>query len=146
VLSAFLRFRCGVVTALVRGIRAAVRPDADVAVIPTVARPTSAAWYEGSDLHALASVVGTVEAALYEPSADRLRADISDTQRRMRGAGTLRGILRPAFPDLQTRGELMAAVRALREAGASGIAFYNYGHVGRRNLAWIADAMQAWHC
>ena len=39
-----------VVTSLVAEIRAAVRADANVAVIPSVARPTGGAWYEGSDL------------------------------------------------------------------------------------------------
>jgi len=118
-----------------------VRADATVAVIPSVARPTSGAWYEGSDLHALAHAAGIIEASFYEPSAERVRADIYDIRRRLRGAGTLRGILRPGFPDLQSRSELVAAATALRDAGVSGIAFYNYGHVRRNNLAWIADAL-----
>ena len=140
-LASFLHWRCDVVTSLVREIRAAVRADATVAVIPSVARPTSGAWYEGSDLHALAHAAGIIEASFYEPSAERVRADIYDIRRRLRGAGTLRGILRPGFPDLQSRSELVAAATALRDAGVSGIAFYNYGHVRRNNLAWIADAL-----
>jgi len=143
-LTRYLRWRCDVVTTLVREIRAAVRREASVAVIPTVARPTGGAWYEGTDLHALAHEAGIIEAAFYEPTAARVRADVYDTRRRLRGAGTLRGILRPGYPDLQTRSEVVAAVTALREQGVSGIAFYNYGHLRRRNLAWIADAMQAW--
>ena len=47
-LRAFLDWRCSVVTSLVGEIRAAVRKDATVAVIPSVARPTAGAWYEGS--------------------------------------------------------------------------------------------------
>ena len=140
-LSKFLEWRCDVVTSLVREIRAAVRADATVAVIPSVARPTGGAWYEGSDLRALAEAAGIIEACFYEPSADRVRGDIHDTQRRLKGAGTLRGIVRPGFPDLQTRNELVAAVTALRDAGISDIAFYNYGHLRRSNLAWIADAL-----
>lgn len=139
----FLAWRCEVVTTLVREIRQAVRRDASVAVIPSVARPTSGAWYEGSDLHALAEAAGIVEAAFYEPTVPRLRADVYDTQRRLRGAGSLRGIIRPGFPDLQSRDDVMAAVAALRRAGASGVAFYNYGHLRRGNLAWIGDAMRA---
>ena len=38
----------------------------------------------------------------------------------MDGADVLRGILRPGFPDLQSRGEVVAAARALRDAGVSG--------------------------
>ena len=140
-LSRFLKWRCDVVTSLVREIRAAVRADATVAIIPSVARPTGGAWYEGSNLRALAEATGIVEACFYEPSVERVRADIRDAQRRLEGTGRLRGILRPGFPDLQTRAEVVAAAQALRDAGISEIAFYNYGHLRRGNLAWIADAL-----
>lgn len=140
-LSAFLRWRCDVVTSLVGEIRAAVRPDATVAVIPSVARPSGGAWYEGSDLRALAAAAGVVEACFYEGGAARVAADIFDVQRRIGGAGRIRGILRPAYPDLQSRGEVAAAAAAMRDAGVDGIAFYNYGHLRGRNLAWIADAL-----
>jgi hypothetical protein len=142
-LASFLNWRCEVVTSLVREIRAAVRADANVAIIPSVVRPTSGAWYEGTDLHALAQATGIIEASFYEPSAGRVRADVHDTRRRLQGAGTLRGILRPGFPDLQSRSEFIAAATTLRDAGVSGIAFYNYGHLRRSNLAWIADALAA---
>jgi hypothetical protein len=140
-LSRFLNWRCDVVTSLVRDIRASVRADANVAIIPSVARPTGGAWYEGSDLRALASAAGIVEACFYEPSADRVRADVHDTKRRLNGSGTLRGILRPGFPDLQSRSEVIAAARALHDASISEVAFYNYGHLRRSNLSWIADAL-----
>ena len=55
-------------------------------------------------------------------------------------SATLRGILRPGFPDFESRDELVAAAHALREAGVSGIAFYNYGLLRLSNLGWIADA------
>jgi hypothetical protein len=140
-LASFLNWRCEVVTSLVREIRSSVRTDAAVAVIPSVARPTAGAWYEGSDLRALADAAGIVEACFYEPTAERVRADVYDTRRRLNGAGTLRGILRPGFPDFESRTELVAAAQALREAGVSGIAFYNYGLLRLSNLSWIADAL-----
>jgi hypothetical protein len=140
-LSAYLHWRCDVVTSLVAEIRASVRADASVAVIPSVARPTSGAWYEGSDLRALAEAAGIVEACFYEKRVERIRADAFDSGRRLKGAGTLRGILRPSFPDLETRSDVIAAARALRDAGVSGIAFYNYGMLRRANLGWIADAL-----
>jgi hypothetical protein len=140
-LSSFLRCRCDIVTSLVREIRAAVRADATVAIIPSVARPTAGAWYEGSDLQALAQATGIVEACFYEPSVERVRADACDAQRRVKGAGKLRGILRPGFPDLQSRSDLIAAAQVLCDAGISEIAFYNYGHLRRGNLDWIRDAL-----
>ena len=140
-LSTFLKWRCDVVTSLVREIRAAVRADATIAIIPSVSRPTGGAWYEGSDLRALAKTTGIIEACFYEPSVERVRADIRDAQRRLDGVGRLRGILRPSFPDLQSRTDLVAAAQALCDAGISEIAFYNYGHLRRGNLAWIRDAL-----
>jgi hypothetical protein len=140
-LGAYLRYRRETVTSLVAEIRAAVRKDGAVAVIPSVARPTAGAWYEGTDLVALARTADAIEACFYEPSVERIRADIFDVQRRIGGAGKLRGILRPAWPDLQSKSSVVGAVTALRDAGIGDVAFYNYGHLRRANLAWIADAL-----
>jgi len=140
-LSAYLRFRCETVTSLVAEIRAAVRRDATVAVIPSVARPTAGAWYEGTDLAALAVAADVIEACFYEPSVERIRADIFDVKRRVGSEKKLRGILRPAWPDLQSRADVVGAATALRDAGVADVAFYNYGHLRRANLAWIADAL-----
>ena len=139
-LKAFLDWRCSVVTSLVREIREAVRKDATVAVIPSVARPTGGAWYEGSDLSALAEAAGVIEACFYEHGAERVKADLFDVKRRLRGKGRLRGILRPAFPDLESKGEFWR--RSTRSPpGVSEIAFYNWGHVRDANLEWIAEGL-----
>ena len=140
-LKAFLDWRCTVVTSLVQEIRQAVRRDASVAVIPSVARPTGGAWYEGSDLGALAEAAGLIEACFYEAGAARVKADLFDVKRRLRGKGRLRGIVRPSFPDLDTKNEFLAAMRALGEGGVSEIAFYNWGHIRDANLNWIAEGL-----
>ena len=111
-------------------------------MIPSVARPTGGAWYEGSDLRALAETAGIIEACFYEPSAMRVKADLFDIRRRLKGAGKLRGILRPSHPDLSTKAEFLAAVEALRDGGVDELAFYNWGHLRRANLAWIGDALR----
>jgi hypothetical protein len=138
----YLDFRCTVVTSLVGEIRAAVRTDAHVAIIPSVARPTGGAWYEGSDLHALAETTGIIEACFYEPSAMRVKADLFDIRRRMQETGRLRGILRPSHPDLASKDEFVAAVEALHEGGVDEVAFYNWGHLRQANLNWIGDALR----
>jgi len=140
-MSAYLRFRCETVTSLIGEIRTGVRKDAAVAIIPSVARPTAGAWYEGTDLGALARSPGIVEACFYESSVARIQADVMDVRRRMGGAGHLRGILRPAWPDLQSKADVIGAVNALRDAGVADIAFYNYGHLRRSSLAWVAEAL-----
>ncbi len=142
-LRAFLDWRCTVDTSLVGEIRAAVRKEATVAVIPSVARPTSGAWFEGSDLGALADAAGVIEACFYEPGAQRIKSDVFDVKRRLRGAGRLRGIVRPAFPDLDSKDEFVAAMRALGAAGLREVAFYNWGHLRNANVDWIAEGLQA---
>ncbi|MBL8893385.1 MAG: hypothetical protein JNJ53_02225 [Rhizobiales bacterium] len=141
-LRSYIDWRCDVVTSLVSEIRAAVRKDVNVAVIPSVARPTAGAWYEGSDLAALAQAAGIIEACFYEPGASRVKADLFDIKRRLDGVGTLRGILRPAYPDFASRGEFLAAIEALVEGGVRELAFYNWGHLRSANVAWIGDAMK----
>lgn len=137
----YLDFRNRVVTSLVAEIRAEVRPDANVAVIPSVARPTGGAWYEGSDLSALGEAAGIIEACFYEPSPMRVKADLFDIRRRLGTGVTLRGILRPSFPDLATRNDFLEAVELLRAGGVDELAFYNYGHLRQANLAWIGTAL-----
>jgi hypothetical protein len=141
-MKAFLDWRCSVVTSLVAEIRSRVRKDAAVAVIPSVARPTGGAWYEGSDLAALAGAAGIIEACFYEPGAARVKADLFDVKRRLRGKGQIRAITRPAWPDLSTRAEFLSAIEALTQGGVDGLAFYNWGHLRQANVAWIADAMK----
>jgi len=140
-LGAFLTWRCGVVSSLVAEIRDRVRPAASVAIIPSVARPTGGAWYEGSDLAGLAQAAGIIEACFYEPSPARVKADLFDIKRRLRGKGELRGILRPAWPDLASKSDLLAAASALGRGGVAGLAFYNWGHLRQANLSWIPDAL-----
>jgi hypothetical protein len=138
----YLDFRCSVVTSLVAEIRAAVRPEVPIAVIPSVARPTGGAWYEGSDLRALAATTGIIEACFYEPSAMRVRADLFDIRRRLNGAAKLRVILRPSHPDLSNKREFITAVEALRADGVDELGFYNWGHLRQANLAWIGEALR----
>jgi hypothetical protein len=142
-LRAFLDYRCDVVTSLAREIRASVRKDAEVAVIPSVARPSAGAWYEGSDLAGLTEAAGVLEVCLYEPGAERVKADLFDVKRRLRGRGRLRAILRPAFPDFAARGDFIEAMRALGRAGVEDVAFYNWGHIRDAHLDWIPEGLAA---
>ena len=140
-LSNFFAWRCSVVTSLVEELRNSARSDAFVSVIPSVGRPTAASWYSGSDLKSLAAASGIVEACFYEPSPARVLADLFDVQRRMRGNGELRGILRPSFPDLDSADDVASAVKLLADGGVQGISFYNWGFLRQRNLNYIARAM-----
>lgn len=142
-LGGYLNYRATVVTSLIAEIRTAVPSNVTVSVIPSVARPTAGAWYEGSDLRALAETTGLLEACFYEPSVDRISADLFDIKRRLRGVGKLRGILRPAYPDLGNEQAVVDAVSVLAEGGVTEFGFYNYGHIRRQSLDWIKAAISA---
>ena len=140
-LSAFLRWRCRVVERLVADIRAAVRADATVSVIPSVARPTSAAWYEGSDLAGLANVADKLEVCFYEPSPARISSDLFDVTHRLNRTDVLRAVLRPGHPDLKDCESVAAAVATLTSHGVNDISFYSYGHLRTASLDWVGSAL-----
>jgi hypothetical protein len=142
-LGGFMNWRCSVVEGLVLRIREAVRDDVSVSVIPSVARPTSGAWYEGSDIKALAGVADHLEVCFYEPGAGRIGADLLDVARRCGGVSKLRGLLRPGYPDLESRQSVMDAVAILKAGGVTDIAFYNFGHMRAASLDWAGDALAA---
>jgi hypothetical protein len=141
-LGPYLRWRESVVTSLIAEIRGSVRKDVNVAIIPSVARPTGGAWYEGSDLRGQAEAAGIIEACFYEPGAARVKADLFDIERRLRGAGRIRGIMRPAHPDFPGEGEFLSAVEALASGGVKELAFYNWGHLRQANVDRIGKAMK----
>jgi hypothetical protein len=140
-LQKFLQFRSGVVTSLAKEIRESVRKDVEIAIIPSVARPTGGAWYEGTDLKAIAETTGVIEACFYEPTIDRIKGDLADIQIRTEGIGKIKGILRPAFPDLTSEDAVVGAVSALWNGGVKDIGFYNYGHIRSQSLQWIGKAL-----
>ena len=139
----FLDFRSSVVTSLAKEIRSSVRKDAEVAIIPSVARPTGGAWYEGTDLKAISETTGVIEACFYEPAIDRIKSDLADIKIRTNNIGKIKGILRPAFPDLTSEDAVVGAVSALWDGGVKDIGFYNYGHIRSQSLKWIGKALAA---
>lgn len=140
-LAAFLRWRCGVVTALVARIRETIRRDAELFVIPSVQRPSAAAWIEGADLPALARAADGLEICFYGPDTAGVVADFGEVRRRIGDDATLRAVLRPGPPDAADEAGFRHRVARLAAAGADGFGFYNYGHVRAANLEWVGRAL-----
>jgi len=138
---AFLHWRCRVVAELVAAVKAALPAPTRVAVIPTVQRPSAAAWAEGSDLGMLARAADALEIPAYHPSAAEVGLDAWDVRRRAGDDAKLHFILRPSFPDLGNGAETAAAVRALQPIGPAGLAFYNYGHIRLKSLEHVKAAL-----
>jgi hypothetical protein len=142
-LSAFLRWRCTVVTSLVARIRETIRSDAELFVIPSVQRPAAVGWIEGADLAALARAADGLEICFYYADGPSAVADLADI-RRLVGADTrLRAVLRPAPPDAADEAGFARTLSSLASAGVDGFGFYNYGHVRAANLEWIGRALRS---
>lgn len=139
-LAAFLRWRCQVVTTLVQAIRESVRPSVALAVIPSVQRPSAAAWSEGSYHAALAACCDWLEIPVYEPDPDRALADFVDCRRRAGPTAPITAILRPGHPDMRSEQQLHATISALANQGVRGFAFYNFGMLRPHNHDWIRRA------
>lgn len=82
-LATYIRLRQALVTELVKTIRFGLPASVQLAVIPTVQRPTAQSWIEGSDLRALAAAADWLEVPFYEADAARVIADAHDTLRRL---------------------------------------------------------------
>ncbi|KAF0812079.1 hypothetical protein IGB42_03356 [Andreprevotia sp. IGB-42] len=134
-LAAFIKLRQNRVTEFVSTVRAEMKPEVALYVIPTVQRPTAQTWLEGSDLAALAKVSDGVEIPFYEPNAGRVIADAVDTIRRVGDAGKVCAILRPGVPDLGDGADLGGAYHGLKALGIEAFSFYNYGMLRPDSLA-----------
>ncbi|MBB2200790.1 hypothetical protein [Gluconacetobacter tumulisoli] len=141
-LRAFLAWRCETVTSLVAAIRAEIGPDGSLHVIPSVQRNPVAAWLEGSDLAALTAAGDGLELCLYQPDPHQVLSALWDVRDTLPAGAAPRVVLRPSPADFPSEAAFAAVVRAVLATPGQGIAFYNYGHLRRANLDWIARALR----
>lgn len=140
----FLRWRMQRVSAFVRQVRAVIRKEVALAIIPTVQRPTASTWFEGSNLKELAEAVDFLEIPFYEPAASRAIADAWDSVRRVGGdTAKIRAIIRPGPPDLGNGKDTTAAVKGLADLGIRNFAFYNWGLLRTHDFIRIGEALEA---
>ncbi|NHO32158.1 hypothetical protein [Acetobacter fallax] len=137
----FVRWRCDVVTGLVAEIRAAMREDASLRVIPSVQADPALSWLEGSDFAAFSGVCDGLEVCLYDRDPAANISTALSVMEMAGGAEQFGGVLRPAGIDYASEGAFCGMVAALAELRPERIGFYNYGHLRRRNLEWIGAAL-----
>ncbi|UMR31954.1 hypothetical protein MJ904_07165 [Massilia sp. MB5] len=146
-LAAYIRQRQAWVSELVTTIRAGLPAGVQLAVIPTVQRPTAQSWIEGSDLRALAAAADWLEVPFYEADTARVIADAHDTLRRLPAAqptgsaAKVRAILRPGAPDLADGAQLPQALAGLAALGIRDFAFYNHGLLRSERLDALGTAL-----
>ena len=138
---AFHAWRATAVAELVREIRGELHEQVALAVIPTVQSPNSLCWIEGSDLALLAEAADRLEVPAYQKGVRNISQDIAEVRAAAGASARIGYILRPTFPNLFNAEEVCDAVRAVTEAGAEAIAFYNYGHMRLESIEWIKTAL-----
>lgn len=142
-LAGYIRYRCNTVTSLVGDIKAAMRPDCSLFIIPTTDRPTKSCWIEGSDLVALANTADGLEIPFYEPNPARVLNDAAEVRQMLGNTARIRGIIRPGNPDLDNQQDLIDAAVGLDDADIEGISFYNYGLLRPHHRRAIGEAAKA---
>jgi hypothetical protein len=68
-------------------------------------------------------------------------ADAAEVRRAAGPDACIGYILRPTHPNLRTAVDVRNAVTQLEALGATGLSFYNYGHLRLGSLDWIAAAL-----
>jgi hypothetical protein len=142
-LAAYLRARVDTVTSLVQEVRSALPAHVRLSVIPSVNQPLGLSWLEGADLARLSEHADIVEVLGYRTDPGEVAADVWWARCRLGTRAQLHVAVRPAYPDSPDPANLLAKVGAIRECGAEGISFYNYGHIRLGHLAWVRRAVDA---
>ncbi len=137
---AFTAWRTATVTSLVAEIRDAMQWAVGLAIVPTTQSPNSLCWIEGSDLAQL-STIARLEVPAYQRGLAAITADVLAVASAAGPDARVGYILRPS-PNLSSAEELAQAIAMIAGTGATGVSFYNYGHLRLGALDWIRSAVQ----
>lgn len=141
-LDAFLRWRCSIVTDLVREIRAQVRAGVKVKVITTTQASHTTSVLEGHDLPALCNTADGLELPLYQPSVATTKAEAEYVIQKVGGVERLSAILRPGWPDMHSEEQVLETLDCVQKLGFRDIGFYNYDMLRPLNLQWLQNALK----
>ena len=96
----------------------------------------------GQNIGSLSKIVDGVDLMTYVTEPDQLYYLVKWTKFEA-GSCPLYVALRPSYPTLFTREGIATHIRYALEAGASGVAFYNYGWTPLQNFKWIKDGLES---
>lgn len=141
-LRSFIKVRSKSVCFLIDSIRSALPDSVKLSVIPTINKPHSMAFLEGTNLREIEKNCDFLELPLYENSLELRMADLWDCLRKIDDINKIRCILRPGLPDMNKPQELFQTLKGINEFGIKNLAFYNYGLLPEKNLLYISDALK----
>lgn len=137
----FIRWRFEPVTSLVAEIREHTREDVDVHFLSL---GSTQAWTYGADLNAISAKCDGLVVTGYGLSPDQLHSTMASIVPGVVEAGKHFAVgLRLYYPECPNPHVLAKQVQGVRDLGATGVNFYNYGLIPRARLEWIGQANAA---
>jgi hypothetical protein len=100
-------------------------------------------YLAGLDLRQAAAHMDAVEVLFYH----RKLGEAPGIMKRMRsateGKPAIYFAVRPGYPDVERARDVVQMSQAIREAGADGISYYNFGLLEKPHMNWIKQAIRA---
>ncbi|HEY1241418.1 MAG TPA: hypothetical protein VGF16_12725 [Bryobacteraceae bacterium] len=142
-LQQLIRVRTGIVTDLVRNIRAQWT-DADLAVFTSsfVGSPSNI-WMEGVSMPDLRGVADVFQLLAYSSDPDTVKSDLLFCRTQIEDPAQMNLTLNLGLPVTPTLGHAMAIAEFAWRQGVRRFAFFNYGLLGPGRLRWIREIAQA---
>ena len=138
-LAEFVRVRMSIVSALVKEIRSAVqRLHLSIFTSSFVGSPSNI-WMEGVSLPQLKQTVDIVHLLAYTADSNRVNTDVVFCKSQIADPARLCLTLNLGLPITPTLGHAMSKIDFAWEQGVRRFAFFNYGFLGPRRLAWVGE-------
>ncbi|QBD74789.1 hypothetical protein EPA93_01780 [Ktedonosporobacter rubrisoli] len=137
----YLSWRSEPVTALLQRVKAAVAPGVKLFFLDLMGPHSD--WMFGVDFASLGENCDGIVVCCYGLEASEVDAAISEVRRHLSETEIVAGF-RLYYPEITGPAALKERVLAARQAGANGMALYNYGLVPRARLRWAQDACALW--
>jgi len=147
-LAAYTRMRNEIVTELAGAVARVIRTNGAVLDLSAAVwgRPAFSNWMEGVDVAASIAIADSFVLESYYPTAGEVAREIDHTLAAAalsdRGPESIASAITlwPSFHP--TKDSFLSKVDAIRGAGVSKLALYNYGTATAQTLAWVKDAVE----
>lgn len=138
-LGEFVRLRMGTVSGLVNEIRSAV-PSLQLCIFTSsfVGSPSNI-WMEGVSLPQLKQTVDVVHLLAYTADSDRVNTDLVFCRSQVDDPARLCLTLNLGIPVTPTLDHAMGKIDFAWRQGVRRFAFFNFGFLGPRRLAWVGE-------
>ena len=139
---AYLRWRCTVVTSLMREIHETAAGRTRLYFLSLL--PHSGSWLFGVDLREITKVCEGVVVCSYDCDEHKARADLTQSRRDFAKGARLMIGMRCFTPEYRDQQAFERKIRTAAELGVDVYVLYNYGLIPQSRLNWIRDSFE--HC